>query len=347
MSGVYIVIPTYNEAENIKTIIARIIDLNGDFHIVVVDDNSPDGTAAIAQSMDQLYGNIHIYRRKGKLGIGSATKDGMKVALLSPDCKFIITMDADLSHNPGDIPRLLEEVEGVDLVQGSRYVKGGKTVGWSLYRKLISRIANFLYRYLFKIQQHEIAFASALVIRDYGLKVKEVPIEVVNRGRGKSKVKISDIAHSISFLLVTFVVRLSRNRNMQRFIKFCIVGATGIGVNQGLLWLLTDIFGIYYLFSALVSIEISIISNFALNDSWTFKDIKPLTGNVSQRFLKYNLLCIMGAALNYVILFLFTELLNFHYLISNLFGIAAAFTWNYLLSLKWAWSKQFNKREID
>ena len=280
MSGVYIIIPTYNEADNIKAIITRIMDLNSEFNIVVVDDNSPDGTAAIAQAMNQLYGNIHIYKRQGKMGIGSAIKDGMKTALSFPECTFIVTMDADLSHNPNDIPRLLKEVEGVDLVQGSRYIKGGKIVGWGFHRKCISRIANFLYRYLFKLQQHEVttyfrvysrkcaeivvqnvdtdryefAFESALIICDYGLKVKEVPIEFVNRARGKSKLKISDIAQSIRNLLFTFAIRQSRNVDVRRFIKFCTVGATGVAVNQGLFWLITDIVGVYYLYAALLSI---------------------------------------------------------------------------------------------
>jgi len=116
MNGVYIVIPTYNEEENIKTIIARIIQLSGGFQIIIVDDNSTDGTAEMVQAMGKIYGNIIVHRRPCKMGIGSAIRDGMRVALSFQECKFIVTMDADFSHSPEDIPRLLAEAEEVDLV---------------------------------------------------------------------------------------------------------------------------------------------------------------------------------------------------------------------------------------
>jgi len=139
------------------------------------------------------------------------------------------------------------------------------------------------------------------------------------------------------------ILRISRNTGLRRLIKFFTVGATGIVVNQGLLWLLTDIFGIYYLHSALISIEASIFSNFIFNDLWTFRDMRVEAGNAFYRFLKYNLLCAVGAVLNYSILQLLTDKVHLYYLISNLFGIAAAATWNYLISLKWAWARKSNK----
>jgi dolichol-phosphate mannosyltransferase len=366
MNGVYIVIPTYNEAENIKAIIKKIVQLESCFHIIIVDDNSPDGTAEIAQDLGRLYGNVIVHRRPDKLGIGSAIRDGMKVALSFQDCKFIVTMDADFSHSPEDIPKLLMETAEADLVQGSRYIKGGKIVGWSLHRKFISLVANFLYKHLFTLPQyeittyfrvytrncaeivvqhvnankHEFAFESALVINDYGLKVKEVPIECVNRVTGKSKVKISDIVYSVRYLLYIFIVRLSRNLGVRRFIRFCIVGATGVLVNQGLLWIITEKFGLYYLHSALISIEISILSNFVFNDLWTFGDIRRTTNHPFYRFIKYNLLCAVGSLLNYAILWFFTDIMHLYYIISNLFGMVAAISWNYFMSLKWAWSSQ-------
>jgi len=370
MDGVYIVIPTYKEADNIQTIITTIFRLDSDFHVIIVDDNSPDATAEIAQTMNQLYGNIRVCRRPRKMGIGSAIRDGMKEALSYSDCKFVVTMDADMSHNPKDIPRLLAESGNAELVQGSRYAKGGRIVGWGPYRKLLSWTANFLYRLAFGLKQREVttsfrvysrkcaqivvnrvkadkyefAIASALIINDYGLRINEVPIEFVNRVQGKSKLKTADIIYSVRYLLLTFIVRLFNNVGFQPIIKFGIVGATGIGVNQGLLWLLTDKAGLYYLYSALISIEASIMSNFILNDSWTFRDVRVKGNNIGYRFLKYNLLCLAGAALNYVILWTFTDILHIHYLVSNLCGIVAAFIWNYLMSLKWAWSGKVNNK---
>ena len=140
--------------------------------------------------------------------------------------------------------------------------------------------------------------------------------------------------------ILEIILRLSRNPGLRRLIKFFTVGATGTVVNQGLLWSLTDILGMYYLYSALISIESSIISNFILNNAWTFRDVRSLAGSAFHRFIKYNLLCIAGSALNYVILWLLTDFVHLNYLISNLFGIAAAVTWNYLISLKWAWARK-------
>jgi len=370
--GTYIVIPTYNESENIRAIITALFNIDNSFHIIIVDDNSPDGTAEIAQTFQPSSDCIQVLKRPGKLGIGSAVRDGIKEALSSPGCEFIITLDADFSHSPADIPRMLKVAGQVDMVQGSRYIKGSKIAGWTWQRKLISRTANLLYKYLFNLGQNEVTtyfrvysrrcaevlvqnvsadkyefcLASALFIHDHGLSVKEVPIEFVNRTRGKSKLKGSDVARSVRHLAYVFILRLSRNFGMQRFIKFCIVGTTGILVNQGLLWLLTDIFGIYYLYSALVSIEASILSNFVFNDSWTFRDKRKSAGPIYLRLLKYNLLCAAGALFNYVILWFFTDILHYYYLISNLAGIAAAVAWNYIISLNWAWVAGHRKNKI-
>jgi dolichol-phosphate mannosyltransferase len=241
MSGIYIIIPTYNEAENIEKLITKISDIDSDFQIIIVDDNSPDGTAELAQNINQFCGNIFVICRSGKLGIGSAILDGMKKALSFPNCEHIITMDADLSHDPKDIPRLLDEVDNADLVQGSRYIQGGRIVGWTLYRKFISRVANFLYRYLFNLSRHEIttyfrlysrrcaeaivqnvstrsyefALSSMLVAHDHGFKVKEVPIIFVNRVQGKSKTKIADIIQSVRYLILIFIIRLFKNTDIR------------------------------------------------------------------------------------------------------------------------------------
>ena len=154
---------------------------------------------------------------------------------------------------------------------------------------------------------------------------------------------ISSSSRLVAPNILEAVLRLWRSPGFRRLVKFFTVGATGVVVNQGLLWLLTDRIGMYYLYSALISIESSIISNFILNDIWTFRDIRSLAGSVFHRFIKYNILCIAGAALNYVILWSLTDFAHLNYLISNLCGIAAAATWNYLISLKWAWARKPSK----
>jgi len=119
-----------------------------------------------------------------------------------------------------------------------------------------------------------------------------------------------------------------------RFIKFNIVGLTGIFVNQGILMLLTSL-GLYYLYSGIIAIEVSIISNFFLNDLWTFRDRR--SGHILKRLVKFNILMLIGLVINLLILYALTELASLHYTISNLFGIGIASIARYLMSIKWAW----------
>ena len=361
---VFIVIPTYNEAENITALIETIQSLGKHFCTIIVDDNSPDATADIAERLGRNNGNVLIHRRPCKMGIGSAIRDGMEIALSFSECEHIVTMDADLSHDPQDIPRLLQASTEADLIQGSRYIKGGEIIGWSLYRKLLSRAANLIYKWLFGLAnevttyfrvysrrcaevvgnsecpaQYHFSVASALLIKDAGFKVKEVPIKFVNRRRGNSKLSKSAIISSLHFIAMTFWRRQVRALDRKRFLRFCAVGASGVLVNEGILWLFTEGFGLFYLYAAIVSIEASIISNFILNNMWTFSDRRVANGSAFTRFSKYNLTCLIGVGLNLSILWLLTEISGMHYLISNLFGIAVAVIWNYSASVRWVWMR--------
>ena len=237
MAKTIVVIPTYDEAENIKNLIEQLEALGGNFGIVIVDDNSPDGTAEIVEEMGRRWKNIELLRRPGKMGIGSAIREGMEKAISCPDCQYIITMDADLSHNPHDIPRLLDAIEagGAGMIQGSRYIKGGGIVGWGFIRKLQSRVANALCGLLFglprevttyfrvysresarlvveeaRADKYEFAVSSVLVVKDHGLEIAEVPIVFVNRTLGKSKLKPSDVLVWFAVLIKMFLARQIR-----------------------------------------------------------------------------------------------------------------------------------------
>jgi dolichol-phosphate mannosyltransferase len=135
-----VIIPTYNERENIATIIQSIFSLGQQFHIVVIDDGSPDNTAGIVKELqNQFAGNLFLIERKGKSGLGTAYIDGFKWSL-EKGYRFIFEMDADFSHNPHDLRRLYEAcIMGADMAIGSRYVKGGGTVNWPWDRKVLSR----------------------------------------------------------------------------------------------------------------------------------------------------------------------------------------------------------------
>jgi len=121
----------------------------------------------------------------------------------------------------------------------------------------------------------------------------------------------------------------------RRFIKYCLVGLTGVIVNEFFLFFFTEFVGLFYLISSLIAIEISVITNFLLNDNWTFQDRKKS----KYRFFRFNFVSIVGIVINMCILFFFTSFLSIYYLISNLFGIAGATLWNYVINFKWTWKR--------
>jgi dolichol-phosphate mannosyltransferase len=221
-----VVIPTFNEKENISSILHAIFELNAGFHVLVIDDNSPDGTAGIVRNLQQTYpGVLFLEERKGKLGLGTAYIHGFKWAI-SKGYNFIFEMDADFSHNPADLVRLYNACkhEGADLAIGSRYVKGGGVVNWpgnrialskgaSLYTRMITWMplkdptAGFMcykkevletinldrIRFVGYAFQIEMKFAAWKL----GFKAKEVPIVFQDRTQGSSKMNKSIVKEGI------------------------------------------------------------------------------------------------------------------------------------------------------
>ena len=140
-----IVTPTYNESKNIKALVDTLFRLNLDYHILVVDDNSPDGTAKIVKELQKNYNNLHLAERPKKRGLGTAYCYGFKWAL-ERDFDYIVQIDADLSHNPEDVPQMVELLNKYDLVIGSRYCNGISVVNWPLRRLFLSYGANLYSR---------------------------------------------------------------------------------------------------------------------------------------------------------------------------------------------------------
>ncbi len=210
-----VIIPTYNERENIENIIRKVFSLPGGFHLLVVDDGSPDGTGDIIKELQKEFtGRLHLIERKGKLGLGTAYITGFKWALQN-GYEYIFEMDADFSHDPEDLTRLYEAcAKGADVVVGSRYTQGGKVVNWpwdrifiskggALYTKLITWMpvndptAGFVCynrRVLSRIpldKVHFIGYAFQIEMKyrawKLGFKIKEVPITFRDRKAGVSK----------------------------------------------------------------------------------------------------------------------------------------------------------------
>lgn len=220
-----VLIPTYNEKENISQIVHAVLGLSSDYHILIIDDNSPDGTASIVHALQSKFQDrLFLESRTGKLGLGTAYIHGFKWAL-SNSYDYIFEMDADFSHNPSDLDRLLEACElGADVSVGSRYVKGGETENWPLDRKLYSLggsaytrlitcmpikdpTAGFVcyknkvlaeinldtIKFIGYAFQIEMKFASWKL----GFKIKEVPITFVDRKIGVSKMSKGIIKEAI------------------------------------------------------------------------------------------------------------------------------------------------------
>jgi dolichol-phosphate mannosyltransferase len=152
---VLVIIPTFNERQNIPVLLNRIRDLEiQGLDTLIVDDNSPDGTGDLVQSLSQKDPSIHLIRRERKMGLGTAYVTGFKYAL-ERDYEYIIEMDADLSHNPEDIPRLLQAAQNYDLVIGSRYVDGVNVVHWPLGRLMLSMGASHYTRLITGLPLHD------------------------------------------------------------------------------------------------------------------------------------------------------------------------------------------------
>ena len=210
-----VIIPTYNEKENIEKIIRKVIELNSDFEILIIDDGSPDGTAAIVQTLQAEFpGLLHLEQRIGKLGLGTAYIHGFKWAL-ARKYEYIFEMDADFSHNPLDLIRLKEAcISGADVAIGSRYVKGVNVVNWPMSRVLMSYFASMYVRLITRIDIQDatagfkcyrrvvletipmdkikfVGYAFQIEMKftavQYGFKVVEVPIIFTDRTEGVSK----------------------------------------------------------------------------------------------------------------------------------------------------------------
>ena len=217
MSDSVVIIPTYNEKENIEKIIRAVFGLEKDFDILVIDDGSPDGTAAIVKELmaGEFASRLHILERKGKLGLGTAYITGFKWAL-EKGYEFIFEMDADFSHDPNDLPRLYAAThdEGFDVAVGSRYISGVNVVNWPIGRVLMSYFASKYVRMVtgFKVNDTTAGFVCCrrkvletinldeIRFKGYafqiemkytahkiGFKIKEVPVIFVNRREGTSK----------------------------------------------------------------------------------------------------------------------------------------------------------------
>ena len=220
---VMVVIPTYNECENVEKIAEAVLSQPADVHVTIVDDNSPDGTGEIADALASRDERVHVIHRQGKMGLGSAYIAGFKYAL-QQGAQYVFEMDADFSHDPAYIPSLLEASRATDVVVGSRYVSGGGTENWGLVRQLISRGGSLYARVILgmpiwdltggfncwrrdvleavdldAVTSNGYAFQIEMKYRAFrrGFRLVEVPIVFVDRRVGESKMSGSIVREAL------------------------------------------------------------------------------------------------------------------------------------------------------
>lgn len=358
-----LILPTFNESGNISEIIRVLSDLldpawAGRYELIVVDDNSPDRTWKIALALTEQYPQLKVLHRETEKGLSTAVIRGWQAG----QGEILGVIDADLQHPPEILLQLLAEMErGADLAIASRHVEGGGVSEWSMIRRFLSRGAQLLGLVIlpevinrlsdpmsgfFMVRRSAIA---GVTLSPVGYKIL---IEVAARGKirwigevgyvfrerqtGESKVTWKQYLEYLQHLIR---LRLSLS---SRFIQFCLVGLTGVVVDMGFLFLLSDPTMLAWPLtrSKIIASELAIINNFLWNDLWTFGDItrrQPSKKQQLKRFIKFNLICLAGLVLNVVLLNLFFNVFGLNRYLANFCAIAIVTFWNFWVNLKLSW----------
>ena len=372
-----IVLPTYNESQNIVSVldtIAETLPVDTAAEIIVVDDNSPDGTADIASHyakniLDNNKLHVELIRRDAKLGLSSAILTGVQ----SATGDVIVVMDGDFSHPPQIIPSIVKELQdsGYDIVVASRYIKGGSIRGWPFKRRLMSKGATKIAQYGLGIEVKDpvsgfFAFKRQIIegvkfdaigykmlleilVKAKGARVKEVPYTFTNRRTGTSKLN-----NSVMLNYIRAVWRLYRfgksmkqkeKRTSVHFLskagRFYTVGLSGLLMNYiASLFFSTLVPNSWYLYSTFIGILVSMTSNFFLNKLWTFED-KDFT--VKKSAIQYGMFMgfsSLGAAIQLGLVYALVENYSMNYPLALILAVATASVGNFLLNKKWTFKEK-------
>lgn len=351
-----IVIPTYNEKDNIQKLIQQVQSefktnsIKGE--IIVVDDNSPDGTGEILENLKKKIKNLKIIHRKGKLGLSSAVLGGWKIA----NGRVLGVMDADLSHPAEKIPEMYKIIKKkeADFVIGSRYIKGGDIRGWGIKRKIMSKIATLFAKPFTKVKDPMSGFFMIkkeciekkefnsrgfkilleLILKAKYKNIKETPIVFINRTEGKSKAESREILYYLKNLLGYWKYR---RKVIDEFLKFALVGFIGTLINLLVLYSFTEFLGIYYILSAVFAFLVAATSNFILNKVWTFKE--KIGHKIFAKYYKFLSVSIVALVVNLFFLYTFTKFLKIYYLISQVLAIGISLIINFIGNKIWTFKR--------
>ena len=372
-----VIVPTYNESKNIIGILDSLrkhLPIGTDTEIIVVDDNSPDGTGNIVEeyaknSKKENAQSVQIIHRKTERGLSSAILTGIKYA----KGDAVVVMDGDFSHPPQTIPKMIEELQKseCDIVVASRYVNGGSVKGWPFKRKIISKGATKIARHGLGIKIKDpmsgfFAFKRSIInnikfdaigykilleilVKARGVKVKEIPYEFINRKDGSSKLDTSVAVNYVKSLWKLYRygknIREKEKRISVRFLskagRFYTVGASGLLVN----YLVSFLFGVvlsnlWYIYATMIGIVFSMTSNFILNKVWTFED---RDFNLKKTLRQYGLFLGfsgIGAIFQIFTIYILVESRHMNYSIALFVAVVIASVGNFVLNKRWTFQEK-------
>lgn len=315
-----VIIPTYNERENIANVLAQVFTVlktikNWRCGILIVDDTSPDKTYELVRKLQRKYPDLHLLLNKAKAGLGGAYLKGMAYAFNTLKADVVFEFDADLSHDPTKLPIFLQKIEqGYDLVLGSRYIPGGSIpTNWGLHRKFLSVVGNlFITVVMLNFSLHDwtggfraltrkvyeavhpeltserfsgytfqIGFLHTAIQK--GFKVVEIPFHFKDRTKGKSKMGPEYIKNNLIFIMKLRLNDLLKNR----IFKFIVVGGLGALVQLVTLQLWRQVAPFQLAF--FLAVECAVLSNFILSNLWTFADRKLKPTQIPAKFIQFNI----------------------------------------------------------
>ena len=364
-----IIIPTYNESKNIIKLIKSIFDAipeNIKTQAIVVDDNSPDQTAKIVEDyfkdFKKLAGQtIDVLNRKTKNGLSSAILDGISHA----KGDTIVVMDADLSHPPQIIPKMLEMIKShCDIVVASRYISGGHIKDWTIKRKIMSKTATKLAQKILSIENSDpmsgfFAFKKnilnglkfdalgykilmEILVKTKGVTIKEIPYTFSNRNEGGSKLDNKVIFDYLKSIWKLYRYGKPENKNEKRksinFIskaaRFFTVGASGLGINYLASLLFSSSIDMWYLHATILGIIFSISSNFILNKYWTFEDKDFTPKRTMIQYGKFTGFSSVGALIQLGLVYYLVEAFSLSYPTALILAVGTAAFSNFILNKK-------------
>ena len=370
-----LIVPTYNESKNLAKLVEILTRLLNDYfgdsyELMIVDDDSPDLTWQVGLELMPNYPQLRIMRRQGEKGLSTAVIRGWQAS----QGEILGVIDGDLQHPPETLLNMLDEMaKGADLVVASRHVEGGGVSDWGFIRRFLSRgaqmlglmiLPNVIGRVSDPMSGYFMVRRSAIANCPMNPLGYKILIEVLGRGNigsvaevgyvfqerqeGESKVTWRQYVDYILHLLrLRSRGRITKLREklrvpVKRFFKFGLVGFSGVFVDMAIFYLLSDAstLGWGLTRSKIIAAEVAVLNNFLWNDLWTFRDLAEQQfgrRKLIKRFVKFNLICLVGIGLNLIILNLLYNYLGVNKYIANLIAIAIVTIWNFWFNLKLSW----------